>query len=655
MKSLKTKLMLVIALLIFGGLLVTSIVSYITATSLLKKSIEIEATKEALYLTEQIDGFFQEKKTIIASIAFGIETGTNHEEKLKYLQQMKEHYSEFETLIYTYDLTGKVTYTTAETIIDVSDRDYVKEVVNGNTILAEPSISKATGNFIAIVAAPIIKDNKVVGFVAGGMPIDEVTEIVKNSKFGDTGYASLFSPNGTVIYHPKTEMIGTSTVYDFNVPELEEMYEQLLKGEKGTKEYVYDGAEKYSAYAPTDDSWGVIYGAPSSELLSPINKLRYNLIVICTVFLIVGLISMYFMSNKIAKPIKHLRESFNKLGDGNLTHNIKIKGKDEIAQLGNSYNEMLTQLKKLIVGVSECAENVRRTTSTVYEHMNEVNVSTHQVSETIRQLGSGVEEQLVSVEESTTAMSEMADAIQSVSSNASHVADFSEVGVSNAQKGHDAIKKIMKQMDVISSVVHESAEVIKGLESRSKEISNIVNVITDISEQTNLLALNAAIESARAGEHGKGFAVVADEVRKLAEQSNQSAGKIESLIKEIQSETEKAVEAMNEGVEEVKQGILDVKEANQSFEEILATSRRISEEIQEVSAATEEMSASAEQIMASIENLSLISKKTAEHSKGVLAVTDEQVKTIDRISEEFNLLHSTAEVLEESVNRFKTE
>lgn len=656
MKSLKAKLMLVISLLIFAGIFATSVVSYITATSLLKKSIEIEATKEALYLTEQIDGFFKEKKTMIASLALALgETGNTHEEKLKFLKQMRVHNSEFETLIYTYDLTGKVAYTTADTTIDVSDREYVKEVVKGNVVLAEPSISKATGNFIAIVAAPIIQNDKVVGFVAGGMPIDAVTELVKNSKFGETGYASLFSPNGTVIYHPKTDMIGTGTVKDFNVPELEEMYERLLKGETGTKKYVYEGAEKYSAYAPTDDSWGIIYGAPSSELLSPISMLRNNLIVIGTIFLIVGLITMYIMANKIAKPIKFLRESFAQLEDGDLTHEIKIKGKDEISQLGNSYNEMLTQLKELIVGVSDCAENVRQSTSTVFEHMNEVNVSAHQVSETIRQLGSGVEEQLVSVEESTTAMSEMADAIQSVSSNASHVADFSEVGVSNAQKGHDAIKKIMKQMDVISSVVHESAEVIKGLESRSKEISDIVSVITDISEQTNLLALNAAIESARAGEHGKGFAVVAGEVRKLAEQSNQSAGKIESLIKEIQSETEKAVESMNEGVQEVKQGIFDVREANKSFEEILSTSRRISEEIQEVSAASEEMSASAEQIMASIENLSLISKKTAEHSKGVLAVTDEQVKTIERISEEFNLLNNTAEVLEESINRFKTE
>lgn len=71
---------------------------------------------------------------------------------------------------------------------------------------------------------------------------------------------------------------------------------------------------------------------------------------------------------------------------------------------------------------------------------------------------------------------------------------------------------------------------------------------------TNLLALNAAIEAARAGEQGRGFAVVADEVRKLAEQSHDAAKQISTLITDIQTETSKAVQAMNNGTQEVKKG-----------------------------------------------------------------------------------------------------
>lgn len=656
MKSLKTKLMALMAVLILIGMLVVSLVSYFTANSLLRNSIEVEVTKQALYLTEQMDVYFQKEKTTIYSLALSLGENYGDEDKqLKFLQKMLKYYPEFETLIFSNDLVGKKAYTTDGTTIDVSDRAYINEIKEGKVALTDPTISKATGNFISVVAAPILIDNKPVGFVAGGIPLDEIIEIVKNEKFGETGYASLFSPNGSVIYHPKTEMIGTGTIHDFKVPELDEIYELLLNGEYGTKEYMLDGNMKISSFAPTEDKWGVIYGAPSSELFSPIKQFRNILITICSIFVVVGLVIMYFMANRITNPIKKLKETFGVLESGDLTHDIQVVGRDEIAQLGNSYNETISQLKQLIQGVSECAHNVKNSANSLFGHMATVNDSAQKVSDTMFLLGKGVEEQLVSVEESTTAMSEISDVIQSVSSNASHVADFSEVGVSNAQKGHEAIKKIMKQMDVISSVVHESAEVIAGLENRSKEISDIVNVITGISEQTNLLALNAAIESARAGEHGKGFAVVANEVRTLAEQSNMSAGKIVSLIKEIQNDTAKAVEAMKEGVQEVKQGIIDVRQANEAFEEILTTSQKISEEIQEVSAASEQMSASAEEIMASIESLSEISRKTFQHSKEVLSVTNEQVKIIDEISKESSHLNETAEVLEDSVNRFKTE
>ena len=109
-------------------------------------------------------------------------------------------------------------------------------------------------------------------------------------------------------------------------------------------------------------------------------------------------------------------------------------------------------------------------------------------------------------------------------------------------------------MGVIEQKTNNTADVIGELESKSKQIGQIVSLISNIAEQTNLLALNAAIEAARAGQAGRGFAVVADEVRKLAEQSAHATKDITSLIAEVQFKTQSAVTFMNESKREVKIG-----------------------------------------------------------------------------------------------------
>ena len=133
-------------------------------------------------------------------------------------------------------------------------------------------------------------------------------------------------------------------------------------------------------------------------------------------------------------------------------------------------------------------------------------------------------------------------------------------------EGNEVIGQIINQMSLIQNAVQDLSSIIYSLETRSKEISDIVTVITGISNQTNLLALNASIEASRAGAAGRGFAVVADEVRKLAEQTEASAKDIAKLIGETQAETEDAVVSMQKGSREVETGISLVQSSGDFFE-----------------------------------------------------------------------------------------
>ena len=208
-------------------------------------------------------------------------------------------------------------------------------------------------------------------------------------------------------------------------------------------------------------------------------------------------------------------------------------------------------------------------------------------------------------------------------------------------------------MNSIAQTVQQTGEIVGKLGERSKEIGNIVEIISNISGQTNLLALNAAIEAARAGEHGRGFAVVAEEVRKLAEESQNASQKISDLIQSIQAETSQAVASMEEGRREAEKGKENVTATGESFSEILSMIGDVKKASLAVSERVLQLREDMNTIVDGMGEVDTSAKGIGSESQNVSAATEEQAAGMEEIASSSRSLANMANDLQTETDKFK--
>ena len=392
----------------------------------------------------------------------------------------------------------------------------------------------------------------------------------------------------------------------------------------------------------------------SSENAEAAERTLMIILMVGILAVVVGIAIALIMGRIISKPVIALAESAIKMAEGDLTVKpVSVKNRDEIGDLVNSFNLMAGNLRMVIEKVSINSSHTASSAEELTASAEQTTKATEQIASAIQNIANGTETQVESANHSSTAVNEMAIGIQQIAETSTSVSESAIETTREASAGNESLQQMIQQMDIINEAVTDSSVSVKKLGDLSKEIGNIISVITGIADQTNLLALNAAIEAARAGEHGKGFAVVADEVRKLAEQSKESADQIAGLITQIQDDTNQAVQVMKVGTTEVATGKLIVDETGKRFEQILVSIEQVTAQIQEVSAISEEMSASTEQVNASIGEMANIAQHSAENTQNVAAASEEQLASMEEISASATNLTKMAEDLEEIVKQFK--
>lgn len=392
--------------------------------------------------------------------------------------------------------------------------------------------------------------------------------------------------------------------------------------------------------------------AAANRLSADTYSNRINTIVLAATVLLVGLglVIGFVLSNSIVKPITKITEDMK---SGKLDFEALTTTNDEVGTLTREFGNMITKLRNMVLSVQTTAEQVASSSEQLTASAEQSAETANQVAIAITEVASGAAEQLTAVNHTRSTVNRINDDIQQVTSKINKMSDSSNRTASAANDGRSTVETAISQMDKIDRAVSNSATVVIKLGERSNEIGQIVDTISGIAGQTNLLALNAAIEAARAGEQGRGFAVVAEEVRKLAEQSEESAKQIATLIGEIQVETNNAVEAMNEGTNEVKVGTGVVASAGKSFAEISTLVDEVSRQVNEILATMQQLAAGSQAIVTSVDTMEKVTKNTAGQTQTVSASTEEQSASMEEIASSSQNLARMAEQLKTTIRAFQ--
>ncbi|MBI9074424.1 MAG: HAMP domain-containing protein [Desulfatibacillum sp.] len=503
----------------------------------------------------------------------------------------------------------------------------------GHECLIEPYLYEIAGKQVLLTSlvVPIIVDGVFYGIAGVDLKLDTLQVTVDDVEniYGGTGWISLVSNSGSLVgVTNKPGLAGK------HMKEIHKDWEEDYGFVKDGIREVSDDEGNIAGFIPinigqTGTPWSVNVNVPEQVVTAKADakmaqdrKKLLQIVGISLGLTLAALVLMWWVSARIARPIRKASSLMDRISVGDLSAKAEIQGYDEVAAMGASIDSFIDNMRAFLALLKEVANGnltvrfpfrdekdsitpvaqqmvdaLHTLASEVNTAAEQVHAGSNQISSASQSLSQGATEQAASLEEITASMSEIANQAKGNAENAREANTIAHSVRESGEKGNEQMSVMVHSMD--------------GIEKASKDISKIIKVIDDIAFQTNLLALNAAVEAARAGKHGKGFAVVAQEVRALASRSAKAAAETSVLIEdsikrvangsEVANQTEEIIREILEGIQKVTNLAGEIAEA--SNEQAQGASQ-INQALGQIDSVTQQNTANAEETASSAQELS---------------------------------------------------
>ena len=428
------------------------------------------------------------------------------------------------------------------------------------------TVADATGNILGVVGLDV--------------SLKQLTELVRNIKLGDSGYLMLVEGNGNVLVDPSDAKHNFKPLADLGAN-----YAELAKRSDGVTQIEIDGVPYMANVVSSKDlGWRFIGLIKRDEVMADATRLTWLIAAIAAALAVVFAIVGASFASMIVRPIRGVANGLQEIaeGEGDLTRQLSVQGKDETASLAGWFNQFLGMIAQLVQRIGSASSDLQ----TAAADTSEVAHNLHQAAGRQRE----------AVELVSTAFNEMVATANEVARSCSAAASSADEGYRDVHDGQQHIGEATGSVLKLSDDLQKSTQTMQQLEQDSKNINTILDTIRSIAEQTNLLALNAAIEAARAGDQGRGFAVVADEVRALARRTADSTGEIDSLLGNLARRTQEVTLQMQGSLQVSHTSVERIQQARDSFNKIQGSVDSIRDQNTQIATAAEEQHQVAEEI-----------------------------------------------------------
>lgn len=497
----------------------------------------------------------------------------------------------------------------------------------------------------------IVKDVhtlKPIGLIVVDMRLSFVNSMLVTVNLGKNSEIHLVSPDGRDLSN--ISFSGTPS----NITG-EPFFQGIVSGgtSYGSDRATYNKISYLTTYNKMRGNGFILVGMiPESELNAPSRRIIMITVVFVLLAVVIAFGTGITLANNMGNTIHNIRSATGRAASGDLTVSLASDRRDELGSLTLSINEMIGSMRSLISQMTSMAQKVTDSSNLVSTVSQEVTLGSREISGAIQEISQGAFSQASQAEQGVQQINLLAEKINNVTENARMINALTHDTQNVTQQGLNSVEDLDRKAHETTTISKEIIEDVRKLETHSRSIGDIVEVISSIADQTNLLALNAAIEAARAGESGRGFAVVADEVRKLAEQALKATSNISEIVENTRDQTCKTVEKAQASERIIKSQNEAVLNTIDIFNRIRNAMETLATHIEQIMSHITEMSADKEQAMAAIYNISSVSQQTAASAQEVTASSEQQLSAIEEMSGNARDLDKAAKELTESVKRF---